>query len=223
MIVVTTALPPMPTDLSLKSLPLFPLSTVLFPGGLLPLRIFEVRYLDMVRRCKDAGAPFGVVALSGGREVRQAGAALETFHTVGTLATIDALESPQPGLLMARCSGTHRFRIEKRQQLRHGLWIADVVQIDDDQAVAVPDDLQPHAEALQQLIWTLEQRVQSPEAQPLPLTPPWRLHDCGWVANRWSELLPLQLELRQQLMALQNPVVRLELIGDILARTGIAP
>ncbi len=212
----------MPAELSLTSLPLFPLSTVLFPGGLLPLRVFEVRYLDMVRRCHDNGAPFGVVALTGGSEVRQAGAPTETFHDVGTLARIDALESPQPGLLMVRCIGTQRFRIARREQMRHGLWIADVQQLPDDKPVPVPDDLQGDADALRQLIGTLEQRVHVPEAPPLPLLPPWRLDDCGWVANRWCELLPLPLELKQRLMALDNPVVRLELVGDILARNGIA-
>ncbi|WP_295851676.1 LON peptidase substrate-binding domain-containing protein [uncultured Xylophilus sp.] len=211
------------SDLSLRSLPLFPLSTVLFPGGLLPLRIFEVRYLDMVRRCHAAGAPFGVVALTGGREVRAAGAPAETFQAVGTLAVIESVESPQAGLLAVRCTGTQRFRIEQHQQLQHGLWLADVRQIDDDRAVAVPEDLQPHADALRQLIDTLEQRIHQPEAPPLPMTPPWRLDDCGWVANRWAELLPLPLELRHQLMALENPVVRLELVGDILARSGIGP
>ncbi|MES2186874.1 MAG: LON peptidase substrate-binding domain-containing protein [Pseudomonadota bacterium] len=213
----------MPAELTLTSLPLFPLSTVLFPGGLLPLRIFEVRYLDMVRRCHDNGAPFGVVALTGGREVRQAGAPAETFHDVGTLAHIESLDRPQPGLLVARCTGRQRFRIASRQQMRHGLWIADVEQMDEDKAVPVPDDLQADADALRQLIDTLEQRVHEPEAPPLPLVPPWRLDDCGWVANRWCELLPLPLELKQRLMALDNPVVRLELVGDILTRNGIAP
>jgi len=213
----------MPSLLSLTSLPLFPLGTVLFPGGLLPLRIFEVRYLDMIRRCHHAGAPFGVVALTEGSEVRRAGAQTEAFHRLGTLATIEALESPQPGLLLVRCTGTQRFQVQRQEQLRHGLWIADVQQMDDDVAVPVPQDLQPVADALRQLIDTLEQRPRPPEAPPLPLAPPWRLDDCGWVANRWCELLPMPLELRQRMMALDNPMVRLELVGDMLSRAGIAP
>ena len=213
----------MSQDLSLTSLPLFPLGSVLFPGGVLSLRIFEVRYLDMVRRCHAAGAPFGVVALTAGTEVRVAGGATESFNAVGTLATIETLDAPQPGLLVLRCTGTRRFRIERHEQLRHGLWIADVKQIDDDVAVPVPEDLQPTADALQQLIETLEQRPAPPDAPPLPLAPPWRLDDCGWVANRWCELLPMPLELRQRMMALENPVVRLELVGDILTRNGLTP
>jgi hypothetical protein len=86
-------------------------------------------------------------------------------------------------------------------------------------AVPVPDDLMPVAQALGNLIQTLRQR--SPQ-QPLPLQEPWRLDDCGWVANRWCELLPLPLELKQRLMELDNPLVRLELVSDVLARTGIA-
>src|SRR3954462_617208 len=96
--------PPMTPALTLQSLPLFPLGTVLFPGGLLPLRIFEVRYLDMIARCHKAGAPFGVVLLTQGQEVRQPGGT-EAFSTVGTLATISELESPRPGLMVIRAAG----------------------------------------------------------------------------------------------------------------------
>jgi Lon protease-like protein len=76
------------------------------------------------------------------------------------------------------------------------------------------------AQALGKLIQTLQQR--NPPDEPLPLQQPWRLDDCGWVANRWCELLPLPLELKQRLMELDNPLVRLELVSDVLARTGIA-
>ncbi|HYF19495.1 MAG TPA: LON peptidase substrate-binding domain-containing protein, partial [Ramlibacter sp.] len=114
----------MASTLTLQSLPLFPLGTVLFPGGVLPLRIFEVRYLDMINRCHRAGAPFGVVSLTQGQEVRQPGAAREAFASVGTLATIASLEQPQPGLLMIRAGGEQRFRITSSDQLKHGLWVA---------------------------------------------------------------------------------------------------
>ncbi|MDB5893017.1 MAG: peptidase, partial [Rhodoferax sp.] len=102
MIPVVTNAPGCPVSKSpaLSALPLFPLGTVLFPDGLLPLRIFEVRYLDMVKRCFKSGTPFGVVALQRGGEVRQAGAGPEAFHPVGTLARITQVETPQPGLLV---------------------------------------------------------------------------------------------------------------------------
>jgi len=215
--------------LTLESLPLFPLGTVLFPGGVLPLRIFEVRYLDMIGKCHRHGAPFGVVALTRGSEVQRApgpgptGDAYvdEGFHAVGTLATITMLTKPQPGLMEIRCTGMQRFTVTRHEKLRHGLWIGDVRQIPDDPSVMVPPDLQPVAHALRNLIEQLRQRG-VPESQ-LPMQPPLRLDDCGWVANRWSELLGLPLELQQRLMALDNPLVRLELVGDILQRQGIQP
>ena len=206
--------------LTLQSLPLFPLGTVLFPGGLLPLRIFEVRYLDMIRRCHKTGAPFGVVSLTQGHEVRQAGAAQEAFAAVGTLATLAQVESPQPGLLMIRAEGTQRFRILNRERLKHGLWVADVEHLPDDLPVAVPPDLQGVADALGRLLDTLQaQAGETPEG--MPVRTPWQLGDCSWVANRWCELLPLATPLKQQLMELDNPLVRLELVGDLLARNGI--
>ena len=218
----------MPDTLKLLNLPLFPLGSVFFPGGLLPLRIFEVRYLDMIGKCHRNGAPFGVVSLTTGSEVRKAdtgrqagdGFAQEEFCAIGTLATITEFSSPQAGLMLIRCVGAQRFKISRRDKLKHGLWIADVQRIEDDMAVVVPDDLKPCANALGKLIKSLQQRS-IPDDQ-MPLMPPYQLDDCGWVANRWCELLPLPLELKQRLMELDNPLVRLELVSDILERTGIA-
>lgn len=205
--------------LTLSCLPLFPLGTVLFPSGVLPLRIFEVRYLDMIGKCHKAGAPFGVVALTQGSEVRTPGGK-EAFAAVGALATITHRESPQPGLMVIRAQGGQRFRITSSEQLRHGLWIADVQCLANDVPVPIPEDLRSTANALGRLIESLQHR--SAKAGPLPLDPPYRLDDCGWVANRWCELLPLPTELKQRLMALENPLVRLELVNDVLVRTGIA-
>jgi Lon protease-like protein len=219
----------MPEALTLSSLPLFPLGAVLYPGGVLPLRIFEVRYLDMIGKCHKAGAPFGVVSLTEGSEVRRpadAGAptgdgfAHEAFSTVGTLATITEFSIPQPGLMVIRCTGAQRFEISRREKLKHGLWIADVTRLEDDQPVAIPPDLQGTADALGRLIKSLQVR-DVPQAQ-MPLLAPYRLDDCGWVSNRWCELLPIPLELKQRLMELDNPLMRLELVSDILERTGIA-
>ena len=211
--------PPSPSPLTLTSLPLFPLSSVLFPQGTLDLRVFEVRYLDMVRKCQLAGAPFGVVALAQGSEVRRAGAGDEQLHDIGTLAAIEQLHAPQPGLVLLRCSGSQRFRITQRQRLPHSLWVADVQLLPADAAVAVPQDLRRTVAALQRLLASLQARGQPPAALSAASTA--QLDDCAWVANRWCELLPLPLELRQRLMALDNPLVRLELVGDILERTGI--
>ena len=212
---------------TLFSLPLFPLGTVLYPDGLLPLQIFEVRYLDMIGKCHKTGTPFGVVCLTEGSEVRKAesspsggdGFAHEVFNSVGSLAIITEFLRPQPGLIAVRCEGAQRFRISNRQKLKHGLWIADVTKLEADMVIEIPDDLQNTANALGKLIKTLQQRDVS-TAQ-MPLVAPYRLDDCGWVANRWCELLPISLEIKQRLMELENPVVRLELVSDILERTGI--
>jgi uncharacterized protein len=205
--------------LTLQSLPLFPLGAVLFPGGILPLRIFEVRYLDMIGRCQKAGAPFGVVLLTQGSEVRKPGTT-ESFSHVGTLATISEFESPRPGLMMIRARGAQRFRITSSDQLKHGLWIANVERIEADMAVPIPDDLKITAQALAKLIQSLQEKADAPGQ--MPLQGPLQLDDCGWVANRWCELLPLPVQLKQRLMELENPLVRLELVSDVLARTGIA-
>lgn len=206
---------PGPSD-DWPGLPLFPLGTVLFPGGLLPLRIFEVRYLDMIRRCHREGRPFGVVALTQGHEVRQAGAGPEAFHPVGTLATVAEIAAPQPGLLMIRAHGGSRFRLQSSQQLTHGLWVGEALPLADDPVVPVPEELQGHAQSLARLLDTLRAQVGDAKGR-MPLREPWRLDDCAWVANRWSELLPMPLETKQRLMALDNPVLRLELVGDLLS------
>jgi hypothetical protein len=199
---------------------MFPLGAVLFPGGVLPLRIFEVRYLDMIGKCHKAGAPFGVVALKQGNEVRRPGARSEVFHSVGTLATITVLETPQPGLMTIRCHGEQRFRIARTEQLKHGLWIADIQRLEDDLPVPIPDDLKHAAKALERVLDTLRAR-QTPSNAPAHIEGPMRFDDCGWLANRWCEILPVPLELKQRLMQLDNPLVRLELVSDILVRTGI--
>lgn len=210
----------MTQTLTLSSLPLFPLASVLFPDGVLALRVFEVRYLDMVRKCHQTGAPFGVVSLTQGNEVRRAGAPDEQFHDVGTLAVIEQLASPQPGLITLVCKGTERFRITQRNHLVHGLWIASVSQLDRDLSIPIPEDLKKTATALTQVLHTLHARDALNPAAKLPT--PEQLDDCGWVANRWCELLPVPMELKQRLMELDNPLVRLELVGDVLERTGIA-
>ena len=212
----------MPESLTLNALPLFPLGTVLYPGGVLPLRIFEVRYLDMIGKCRKHGAPFGVVALNQGAEVqRPQGDAFadESFDSVGTLASIQEYSAPQPGLMVVRCSGTQRFRVTRRERLKHGLWVADVEQFAQDQLLQIPPDLQPVADALGRLIKVLQER--GVPADQMPMDTPYLLGDCGWVANRWCELLSAPLQLKQRLMALDNPLLRLELVSDLLERAGV--
>lgn len=208
-------------------LPLFPLGATLFPQGLLSLRVFELRYLAMIGECHKAMQPFGVVSLTQGAEVRLPGAEAEQFANVGTLARITQLSRPQPGLMLLECQGSQRFRIHSRSQLKNGLWTAQVQLLPDEAPLQIPADLQHTSTALQRLVQTLQARhdaqaARQEPAQRVPVAQPYRWSDCDWVANRWCELLPMQPELRQRLLALDSPLLRLELVSDLLARTGIA-
>ncbi|MCF8206328.1 MAG: LON peptidase substrate-binding domain-containing protein [Methylotenera sp.] len=196
--------------------PLFPLRSVLFPGDPLPLRIFEPRYLDMVQRCHARGEPFGVVALTEGDEVRRrdgAGFQREHFHDVGTLAHIERFDASQPGLIHIRTVGRQRFRLLSRRCLSHGLWVGQIERLPDDAEVPVPDDLRLAVRQLQDVLASLGGRA-APED--LPVQPPYRWDDAGWLANRWAGLLPMTLQERHRLMALENPLLRLELVVDRL-------
>jgi len=196
--------------------PLFPLRSVLFPDGHLPLRIFEPRYLDMVQRCHAQGEPFGVVTLSEGEEVRQRdgeGFKTEAFHDIGTLARITRFERDQPGLIQIRTLGAQRFRVREKRCLNHGLWVGQLELLADDPTVAVPEDLSLCARQLQELLAGWQARGQ---AEDLPIQPPYRWEDAGWLSNRWAELLPMPLPERQRLMSMDNPLLRLELVVDRL-------
>ncbi len=205
-------------------IPLFPLSTVLFPGGWLPLRIFEVRYLDMVGRCQRDGTPFGVVCLTAGQEVLRpadpaSGPAFapEAFHAVGTLAQLQRLERPQPGLMQIECRGGPRFVLRGHERLKHGLWVGEAELLPEDLPAPLPDDLRPLRDGLQALLQRLQAQVED-GADGLPLRPPLHWDDCGWLANRWCELLPMPLPLKQRLLEQPSPVLRLELVADWLAQ-----
>jgi uncharacterized protein len=213
---------PAEAPLTLTRLPLFPLQTVLFPGSLLPLRIFEVRYLDMVQRCHRGGVPFGVVNLTNGSEVAAAPPAgadaphPEAFEDVGTLARIEHFEPVQPGLLHVHCRGVQRFRIQHREKLKHGLWVADIELLPADIPTPVPEELGGTVYALQRLVTSL--RSHGAATAPPPITEPFQWNDAGWVANRWCDLLPVGSELKQRLMVLDAPLLRLELVSDVLEK-----
>jgi Lon protease-like protein len=102
------------------------LGTVLFPGALLPLQLFELRYLQMIGECERQGTGFGVVTLTQGREVHRPGQAAEQFEAFGTRVQIERIERPQPGLVMVWCRGVEKFRIEATQQRSDGLWLGKV-------------------------------------------------------------------------------------------------
>jgi Lon protease-like protein len=202
----------------MASIPLFPLNTILFPDGHLPLQVFEVRYLDMIKRCIARGEEFGVVSLLEGSETRVPDKQ-ETLSGAGTMARILDWTAPLPGLLQISCVGTTRFQVKSAEQLKHGLWMAEVDTVAEDMVVPVPTEQQDVANALGSLIRSLQKKQIS--TANMPLAPPYRLDEAGWVANRWCELLRLDLEEKQRLLLQENPVLRLELIQDVLSENGL--
>ena len=202
----------------MHTIPLFPLNSVLFPAGELTLQVFELRYLDMLRKCIAGAQEFGVVALLQGREVRQPGQG-ETLATVGTMARVEAWSAPQAALLHVRCRGTSRFTIVAAEQLKNGLWMAQTAPLAPDRDVPIAPELQDVAVALGTLMRSLQQGDTG--AGQMPISAPFRLDDCGWVANRWCELLALDVQQKQRLLAQENPVLRLELVSDLLAENGL--
>lgn len=201
----------------MKTIPLFPLSRPLFPGGILDLQIFEVRYLDMVRRCIDTASPFGVVWLLEGGEVRAAGVT-ETLATIGTMAQIDEWHEPMPALMAIRCTGTTRFQLLATRQEAYGLWVGDIAELP-----AAPQEPVPAAQqaAADQLVALLNHAGAANGRTPVPVARPYRADDCDWVANRWAELLPMAGADRQRLLATQNPLSRLDSIYQLLQQRGI--
>jgi uncharacterized protein len=119
--------------------------------------------------------------------------------------------------MVIRCSGGERFRIRSRQQLKHGLWTAEVEPLAHDLPTPIPQDLQPYAHALARLIEQQEARESLLEF--LPIAQPYRLDDCGWVANRWCDLLSMPASQKQSLLQLDSPLLRLELVGDLLSKS----
>ncbi|AQZ97223.1 LON peptidase substrate-binding domain-containing protein [Comamonas kerstersii] len=201
--------------LTLVSLPLFPLRTVLFPDGRLTLRVFEQRYRTMVRCCLEQDAPFGVVTLTHSQNEAAEQPAQGRFHPLGTLAKITELSAISPQLALLQGQGCERFRITSTRQLQSSIWVADVQLLPPDMSMAIPPDLAHSATALRQVLNKLPQ-------QPIMLpASDVRWNECGWVANRWCELLPLDTDLQLQLLETASPLLRLELVTDALERAGI--
>lgn len=202
----------------MTTIPLFPLGTTLYPGGLLPLRIFEVRYLDMVKKCLADGSSFGVVALLQGSEVRTPEGE-EQLAQYGTLARIDSSTVPMPGVINLRCTGTTRFALSASEVGQFGLWRGTIQALPEDPSVPVPAKLQSTANHLGKLIASLQKdRVPDDE---MPFARPYLMDDSGWVANRWAELLPLNVEQKQALLATDDPVQRLSEVHRFLTDSGL--
>ncbi|MBU0783020.1 MAG: LON peptidase substrate-binding domain-containing protein [Gammaproteobacteria bacterium] len=198
--------------------PLFPLTTVLYPQGVLNLQIFEVRYLDLMKKCLRDGTPFGVVSLLDGTEVRRPEEKVQ-LAKIGTLVKIEQHDFVTPTLMEISTVGTQRFKLQSAAQEKNGLWMGEIQTLPADPVIEIPDHLQGAANALAELIESIGDKGISEEQ--LPFRKPYRLMDCGWVANRWCELLPLDKPTKLQLLALDNPLLRLELIDDTLQAQGL--
>jgi Lon protease-like protein len=190
-----------------QEIPLFPLGAILFPGGPLPLRIFETRYIDLVRRCMRDDTGFGVVMILEGAE---AGPGSATICEVGTYARIVDFSQQPDGLLGIQALGERRFRILEHRRAKDNLHLADVEWLPDERSVALPEEFAELAPALEQLI---------EQVGPPYLSLPRRLDDAGWVANRLTELLPLSPGHKQHCLELDDPVERLRFLRPLFEIT----
>ena len=190
-------------------LPLFPLNTVLFPGGILPLKVFETRYIDMVRDCMKTATPFGIVLISSGQEV----GAAAIPEDVGCIANITEWDMPSLGLLMLRTQGGERFRIVETRVLADQRLEARVTMIAPDAAVAASAIHVSCARALKIVIDEISAQMQAQDVVgESPFAEPALLDDAGWVANRWCEILPISMKAQQKLMELGDAESRLAVV-----------
>jgi hypothetical protein len=184
-----------------NSIALFPLNIVLFPAGSLPLRIFETRYLDMVRRCMRETQTFGVVLIREGAETGPA----ETFD-IGTLAKIVDFHQLSDGLLGLSCVGQQRFRIQGRSRQADGLNLAQVERLPPEPVMAVPPRHARLSELLQSVLPQLGEVYTNIEM---------RLDDASWVGHRLAEILPLPLAEKQSCLELDDPIQRLDVLSPL--------
>jgi Lon protease-like protein len=195
---------------SSPALPLFPLNTVLFPGGPLPLRIFETRYVDMVRHCMRHSCPFGVLLIRAGTEVGAAGAV--EASEVGTTARIVDFNSMPDGLLGLTCVGERKFKVRKRWQQADGLHLGEIEFAVSDESVELPGEFHHLGELLREVL---------PELGDLYADIPKQLTDAAWVGYRLAEILPISLAEKQLCLELEDPVARLERLNPLVRRTDV--
>jgi len=190
-----------------QEISLFPLHTVLLPGGLLPLRIFEPRYMDLVSRCLRSGEPFGVVFIQTGNET---GSAVD-IAPVGTSARIVDFQPLTDGLLGLLCRGERRFRVCSRRAQPDGLNCAAVDWLSE----AAPEPLEPAFQPLAQMVreafasLTNSRRFIEPHYE-----------DAGWVSHRLAEMMPLEPALLQRLLELDQPSARLRVLVPLIEAQG---
>jgi uncharacterized protein len=183
----------------LARLPLFPLSTVLFPGGPLKLRIFEARYLDMIGRCMREAAPFGVVLILEGSEAGE----VASTATVGTLATVVDFERLEDGLLGITARGGRRFRVLTIDRQSDGLNVGSIEWHPDEPTIALPERHAVLAEVLRQALSQIVTLYPKEDAA---------YEDAGWVGSRLAEILPFETVDKQACLEMVDPVERLDFV-----------
>ena len=194
------------------TIPLFRLSHGLFPDGMLPLQIFEVRYLDLLKRCHQQQLPFGVAWIKEGSEVKVPGE-VPLLHHLGCLAHVREFEQVQPTFFRVLCQGGLRFQLDDVQPGPFGVWQGSVSYLAQDPEVEVPVSMQAHADRLGKVIATAQQKGLLDK---LPIFPPYHLDQCGWVANRYAEAMPISAELKLQMLSEPDPLKRLEAVAQFI-------
>jgi len=185
---------------------IFPLNTVLFPGGALPLKIFEQRYLEMTKVCISEERPFGVCLIKEGREVGTPAVPQD----VGCLARIVHWDMPQFGVFHLQIEGLQRFRIVNSEVEKNGLISATIECLANDSEVAPEETLCSDV---------LKAIIEKIGAEHFPS--PHRFDDAAWIGYRLSEVLPISLEIKQQLLRMTDPQARLSQLGEILSKQGL--
>lgn len=185
---------------------IFPLHTVLFPDGVLPLKIFEQRYLEMTKICLRDNRPFGICQIREGREV----GVPALPETVGCFATITQWEMPQLGMFQLRVRGSERFRIIETQVAANGLISGQVEVLAPDSGPAEMD------QACSEVLKLVIDNVGSANF-PAPI----KLDDPAWVAYRLAEILPVDAAVKQQVLELQDAEARFSLLRRIMAEQGL--
>ncbi len=161
-------------------IPLFPLETVLYPAGLLPLRIFEPRYLDMVSESLRNEKPFGIVPIKYGREV----GATPHFYRVGTIATIESWDQGEDGLLNIQVSGGSLFRVTNHSIRVNRLLIGDIDYLDEPVDAVIPKEFEYLGGLLEELY---ENKLEHGPYKG------WHMDSALWVGHRLAEVLPLDI------------------------------